>query len=91
LKKLGLKPFLPENIRGYIITSFLYPDHPNFSFEKFYSKLNGKGFVIYPGKLSKLDCFRIGNIGQLFNTDIRMLVDAVEEVLHEMKIELNEN
>lgn len=91
MEKLGFKPFLQENIRSYIINSFLYPDHPDFSFDMFYSKLNEKGFVIYPGKLSKVDCFRIGNIGQLFETDIRMLVDAVEEVLYELKIELTEN
>jgi len=90
MEKLGFKTFLPENIRSYIITSFLYPTHPNFFFEVFYSKLNEKGFVIYPGKLSKVDCFRIGNIGQLFETDIRMLIDAVEEVLYELKIELTE-
>ena len=90
MEKLGFITFLTENIRGYIITAFLYPDHPDFSFDIFYSKLNEKGFVIYPGKLSKVDCFRIGNIGQLFETDIRMLVDAVEEVLYELKIDLTE-
>jgi 2-aminoethylphosphonate-pyruvate transaminase len=90
MEKLGFRTYLPEHIRSYIITSFLYPDHPDFSFDVFYSKLNEKGFVIYPGKLSKVDCFRIGNIGQLFETDIRMLVDAVEEVLYELKIDLTE-
>jgi 2-aminoethylphosphonate-pyruvate transaminase len=54
----------------------------------FYSKLNEKGFVIYPGKLSKVDCFRIGNIGQLFPDDIQMLVDAIADVLRELKIDL---
>jgi 2-aminoethylphosphonate-pyruvate transaminase len=90
MEKLGFKTFLPKSIRSYIITSFLYPDHPDFSFELFYSKLNEKGFVIYPGKLSKVDCFRIGNIGQLFETDMRMLVDAIEEVLYELRIGLTE-
>jgi len=91
MQKLGFKPFLPENIRSYIITSFLYPTHPNFSFEVFYSKLNEKGYVIYPGKLSKVDCFRIGNIGQLFFFDIQMLVDTIEKILFELKIELKDN
>jgi len=90
MEKLGFKTFLPENIRSYIIISFLYPSHPNFSFEVFYSKLNEKGYVIYPGKLSKVDCFRIGNIGQLFFFDIQMLVDAIEKVLFELKIDLKE-
>jgi len=91
MKELGFEIYLPDGIRSYIITSFLYPAHPNFSFEKFYSKLNDKGFVIYPGKLSKVDCFRIGNIGQLYPLDIQNLVDAIESVLHEMEIELTEN
>jgi 2-aminoethylphosphonate-pyruvate transaminase len=88
MRKLGFKVYLPDELRSYIITSFLYPSHPNFSFETFYSILNEKGFVIYPGKLSKVDCFRIGNIGQLFFIDIHMIIDAIEETLHEMKIKL---
>jgi 2-aminoethylphosphonate-pyruvate transaminase len=88
---LGFEAFLPENIRGYIITSFLYPTHPNFSFEVFYSKLNEKGFVIYPGKLSKVDCFRIGNIGHLFPSDILRLVDAIGSIMNELKIKLTSN
>jgi 2-aminoethylphosphonate-pyruvate transaminase len=88
MRKLGFKIYLPNELRGYIITSFLYPAHPNFSFETFYSILNDKGFVIYPGKLSRVDCFRIGNIGQLFIIDIHMLIDAVEETLTEMHVKL---
>jgi 2-aminoethylphosphonate-pyruvate transaminase len=88
MKKIGFKLYLPDDIRSYIITSFPYPEHPNFTFETFYSKLNEKGFVIYPGKLSKVDCFRIGNIGQLYPADIQNLVNAVKEVIDEMKIDL---
>jgi 2-aminoethylphosphonate-pyruvate transaminase len=88
MRKLGFKVYLPAELRGYIITSFLYPSHHDFSFDTFYSILNDKGFVIYPGKLSKVDCFRIGNIGQLFTIDIHMIIDAIEETLHEMKMKL---
>lgn len=91
MKELGFEIYLPANLRSYIITSFLYPSYPGFSFETFYTKLNEKGFVIYPGKLSKVDCFRIGNIGQLHPVDIQNLVDAIESVLHEMNIELTIN
>jgi 2-aminoethylphosphonate-pyruvate transaminase len=90
MKELGFELYLPAQLRSYIITSFLYPSHPDFSFETFYSKLNEKGFVIYPGKLSKVDCFRIGNIGQLYPADIQNLVDAIESVMHEMNVILTE-
>jgi len=90
MKELGFEFYLPAQLRSYIITSFLYPSHPDFSFETFYSKLNEQGFVIYPGKLSKVDCFRIGNIGQLYPADIQNLVDAIESVMHEMNVILTE-
>jgi 2-aminoethylphosphonate-pyruvate transaminase len=78
---LGIKQYLRPEIQGHIITSFLYPDKENFNFGEFYTKLNERGFVIYPGKLSKTDAFRIGNIGQIFPDDVRVLVAAVKEVL----------
>ncbi|NOU46107.1 MAG: 2-aminoethylphosphonate--pyruvate transaminase [Bacteroidales bacterium] len=90
MEKLGFTLYLSPDVRSYIITSFLYPGHPDFSFEVFYSKLNDMGFVIYPGKLSKVDCFRIGNIGQLYPVDIQNLIDAVEKVIHEMNIVFTE-
>jgi len=91
MRELGFELYLPAPLRSYIITSFLYPSHPDFSFETFYSELNKRGYVIYPGKLSKVDCFRIGNIGQLYPADIQNLVDTIESVLHEMNIVLTEN
>ncbi len=83
---LGFRQYLKPEIQGHIITSFLYPDDSNFNFEKFYKKLNDRGFIIYPGKLSKADAFRIGNIGQIFPDDVKALVKAVNEVLAEDKI-----
>jgi 2-aminoethylphosphonate-pyruvate transaminase len=84
--KLGFNLYLPDEISGFVITSFLYPSNKKFVFNDFYSKLNSRGFVIYPGKLSKVDCFRIGNIGQLYATDIINLIVAVKDVLKEMSI-----
>ena len=65
LVDLGFRTYVPHEHQGYIITSFLYPDHPNFEFQRFYQALSDRGFVIYPGKLSHADCFRIGHIGRL--------------------------
>jgi len=86
MKKLGFELYLSNNVRSYIITSFLFPQHKNFSFELFYTKLSDKGFVIYPGKLSKTECFRIGNIGQIHLTDIKSLVSAIHDILIELEI-----
>jgi len=88
MREMGFQDFLPPELQGEIITTFRYPDHPRFQFEPFYARLNDKGFVIYPGKVSGADCFRIGNIGRLFKCDIRSLLAAVRETLSEMEIEL---
>ena len=74
--------------QGIIITSFLFPDDPNFSFDAFYEALNTRDYVIYPGKVSDADCFRIGNIGRIFEADVRALLAAIREVIAEMDVKL---
>lgn len=88
MKKLGLEPYLDIDTQSYIITTFLYPEHPNFNFETFYNSLSDKGFVIYPGKLTQADCFRIGNIGRMNASHMHGLLDAVAATFDEMEIEL---
>ncbi len=88
MRQLGFAEYLPTHLQGYIITSFCYPLHPNFDFERFYQLLNEKGFTIYPGKVSNADCFRIGHIGRIFEADVQALLSAIEEALVEMEIEL---
>jgi len=83
---LGLKTFLDKKDQGYIITSFLFPEHPNFDFTIFYEKLHQRGQVIYQGKLTDTNCFRIGNIGQLYLEDIETLLVAMQSVLKEMEV-----
>ena len=46
----------------------------------FYARLKEKGFVIYPGKISDADTFRIGNIGDIFPKDMEALIQAIKEI-----------
>ncbi len=84
MEQLGFEPYLPKEKRGYIINTFFNPQHSRFNFSEFYNRLNEKGFVIYPGKLTKADCFRIGNIGRIYMEDIDALLEAVASVKEEM-------
>ncbi|XP_041353312.1 2-aminoethylphosphonate--pyruvate transaminase-like [Gigantopelta aegis] len=88
MARLGFKELLDEKISGYIITSYHYPKDTNFDFKDFYNRLNEKGDVIYPGKVLKLDCFRIGNIGHLYRDDMKRLLTNIEDVCRDMKISL---
>ena len=88
MRRMGFEEYLPRELQGHIITSFLYPEDEKFSFETFYEKLNDRGFVIYPGKVSNASCFRIGNIGRIFESDVSALLAAIADVMKEMDIRL---
>lgn len=85
---LGFRPYLAPEHQSAIITSFFYPSHPNFVFKEFYQRLGDRGFVIYPGKLSDAECFRIGTIGHLFPDDLRALVAEIGRTLRSMQVEM---
>ena len=77
MRRLGFAEYLPAQRQSNIITAFRYPDDPSFRFEDFYHRLRARGFVIYPGKLSRANCFRIGTIGRINEQDVRDLVAAI--------------
>ena len=79
MRSLGFETLLPDEAQGPIITSFLYPS-ADFDFASFYERLKAKGFVIYPGKISHADTFRIGNIGDVFPEDMEALIRAIKEI-----------
>lgn len=76
MRSLGYRTLLPDDIQSPVITSFYYPT-ADFSFADFYQQLKAKGFVIYPGKISQADTFRIGNIGDVQPDDFRRLVSTI--------------
>jgi 2-aminoethylphosphonate-pyruvate transaminase len=79
---LGFKVLLPAEWQSPIITAFCSPAHPAYVFKEFYSRLKDKGYVIYPGKVTDVDTFRIGNIGDIRPADMEDLVRAVEEAMY---------
>ncbi|MEX2246825.1 MAG: 2-aminoethylphosphonate--pyruvate transaminase [Dehalococcoidia bacterium] len=84
MERLGFRPLLAPELRSPLITSFLYPDDPSFSFRPFYDALKRRRFVIYPGKISRADTFRIGTIGHVVPGDIDALIDAVGATVSEL-------
>jgi 2-aminoethylphosphonate-pyruvate transaminase len=82
MQRLGFEPLLDAQLQSSIITSFHNPQHPNYNFNTFYEVLKEKGFVIYPGKVSLADCFRIGTIGDVWPSDIDKLIEAVETSMY---------
>ena len=75
----------PED-SGPIIQTFLTPRDRKFDFQRFYDGLKSRGFIIYPGKLTKRPSFRIGNIGHIDPKVMQALVEAVRDALRDMGV-----
>ena len=86
MKSLGFELYLSEEDQGPIISSFKYPASPNWDFEVFYNKLAENDFLIYPGKVTNADCFRIGHIGHIYEKDMEKLCQVIEKVADEMNL-----
>lgn len=79
MKQLHFKPLLPEAYQSPFITPFYYPEATSFDFSIFYERLKKKGYVIYPGKVTNLNTFRIGNIGDITSKDMENLLEAIKK------------
>ena len=88
MRSLGFETLLPDALQAPIIATFRTPSHPNFVFQRFYDSLKDRGYVIYPGKLTVADSFRIGCIGRLYPSHMRGALEAVRETLEEMGVAL---
>lgn len=82
MKEMGFRPLLDSRFQSPIITAFFSPEHPDYRFPEFYKRLKSRGFVIYPGKVTELDTFRIGNIGDVHPSDMERLADAVQTAMY---------
>ncbi len=83
LRALGFETLLPDALQAPIIVTVRMPADPKFNFESFYDRLSRRGFVIYPGKLTVADSFRIGCIGRLGENEMRGVLRAIGEILAE--------
>jgi 2-aminoethylphosphonate-pyruvate transaminase len=80
LEKIGFHPYITDEKQSPIITTFLFPNE-QFKFEDFYTFVKERGYVIYPGKLTDIDTFRIGNIGEIYEEDVQDLCNIIEEYM----------
>lgn len=86
MAELGFETLVPRPMQAPIIVTFLMPADPHFVFEAFYEGLRRKGYIIYPGKLTLADSFRIGCIGRLGEAEMRGALDAVRQTMAEMGV-----
>jgi 2-aminoethylphosphonate-pyruvate transaminase len=86
MRALGFKTFLPDALQAPIIVTFHSPPDPAYEFSEFYRRVRDRGFLLYPGKLTAVDTFRVGCIGAIGADTLSHAVAAVAEVLREMGV-----
>ena len=86
MRAMGFRTLLSDRLQAPIIITFHMPTDPRFVFQQFYDGLKDRGYVIYPGKLTVADSFRMGCIGRLYPEHMKGALAAVREVLDEMRV-----
>ena len=84
---LGFRRLLPEAILSRILTAYIEPDHPRYSFDAMHDRLYARGFTIYPGKGAQKDTFRLANMGDVTPDDMRGFVAAMKDTLVELGVD----
>ncbi len=86
MRALGLKTFLPDSLQAPIIVTFHAPPDPAYDFGEFYRRVRDRGFILYPGKLTTVDTFRVGCIGAIGADTLTRAVAAIAGALQEMGV-----
>lgn len=86
MRELGFETLLDSRWLSPVIVTFFCPADGNFVFSRFYDLMKARGFILYPGKLTVADSFRIGCIGQMDEHVMRRVAAAARETLAEMGV-----
>ena len=81
MRVLGFRTFLPDAVQAPIIVTFHAPADPAYSFKAFYEATRERGYILYPGKLTQVETFRVGCIGAIDENEMRNVVGAVRHAL----------
>ncbi len=86
MREMGFRSFLPAAIQAPIIVTFHAPADSRYEFKAFYERVRDRGFVLYPGKLTQMETFRVGCIGAIGPTEMRHAVNAIRDALADLGI-----
>jgi 2-aminoethylphosphonate-pyruvate transaminase len=89
MRALGFKTFLPDALQAPIIVTFHSPADPAYDFAGFYRRVRDRGFILYPGKLTAVETFRVGCIGAIGADTLRRAVAAISGALNEMGVRMS--
>ena len=81
LTGIGLHTYIAPEHQAPIILTFLSPRDPKYDFERLYNDVRDLGYVLYPGKLTKVSTFRVGCVASIQPAQMQDAVRAIVETL----------
>jgi 2-aminoethylphosphonate-pyruvate transaminase len=84
MRALGFRTYLDDAVQAPIIVTFHAPADPAYQFKAFYEAARDRGYILYPGKLTQVETFRVGCIGAIDANEMRNVVSAVTQVLADL-------
>ena len=84
--KLGFREALDRSVQSGLVSAIIYPDDPNWNFDKIHDYCYERGFTIYPGKIEAKGTFRLCALGVIDEADIIEFWKVFEAGLHEMGV-----
>ncbi|VVD76602.1 2-aminoethylphosphonate--pyruvate aminotransferase [Pandoraea iniqua] len=86
MASLGFRPFLSADVQAPVIVTFHAPTDSKYDFKAFYAAVRERGYILYPGKLTQLETFRVGCIGAIDDNEMRNVVTAIAQTLTSLDI-----
>jgi len=86
MASLGFRPFLEAEVQAPVIVTFHAPTDSKYDFKAFYAAVRERGYILYPGKLTQIETFRVGCIGAIDDNEMRNVVTAISQSLASLGI-----
>jgi 2-aminoethylphosphonate-pyruvate transaminase len=87
MRQRGFETLIGDDHASPIVTTFLEPADPHYSFAKFSAEMKSRGFIVFPGRLTASRTFRIGCMGRITDADVDRLVEAIEGAMQSLGVE----
>lgn len=86
LDELGFKDYIEREKQSGLVVSAIYPDDPNWDFDKIHDYCYNRGFTIYPGKISTTNTFRLCALGAIDVPDIENFFEVFKEAIEAFNV-----
>ena len=91
LADLGFRNLIKRDYQSGLVVSVIYPDDPNWSFERVHDYCYERGYTIYPGKVGTARTFRLCALGAIDAPDIVEFFKVLKEALSTNNIKVTYN